>query len=679
MSISIGSWERGPSAWVAARPALGIWRVLGALGFAFLFLHLAFGLGGHSLDDFVNRWLYDALELFAAAACLHRAVRIRSDRTAWALLGLGMLSFTVGDICFDFVYGGAAPTPSIADVFFLGFYPLSYAAVGLMLRARAARLTVSLWLDGLAAAAAIAAVGTAIVLGAELNTAQGSLTSVLVNLAYPIGDILLVALVVFVFAVTAWRPGRAWASVGLAYTLAAVGDSIYLYWSATGSYREGTLLDAVWPASMLLLCLAAWQPSTRRLRIELGGRPLLAAPIVCGLAGIGILISGRFVNLNLPAVSLAAATILVVLLRTALALRENGLLLEHARLQSLSDPLTGLGNRRKLLADLHRAFAESSSEQTYLLIIFDMNGFKRYNDTFGHPAGDVLLGRLAAALGRVTAPYGTAYRLGGDEFCVLATVSATEAESLLDASSAALSEQGESFVVTASFGAVFVPDEAADPTAALRAADERLYAQKNRLRENRGEPYEVLLTALSEREPSLRQHVDDVADLSVAVGERLGLSSGTLEDLRLAAELHDVGKLAIPDSVLQKPGLLTPSEQVFIRRHTLIGQRILAGSPSLRTVGRIVRSTHERWDGKGYPDGLRASAILVEARIIAVCDAYAAITSDRPYRGARAEANAIDELRRCAGSQFDPEVVAAFCDELEARRVVEGSAGRLAL
>jgi two-component system cell cycle response regulator len=676
MSVSVGDIDRGPVHRVGGLP-VGFWRLLGMGGFAFLFLHLAFGLGGHGLDDAVNRWLYDALELFAAAACLVRAIRIPAERLTWTLLALGVTSFALGDVCYDFVYGGAAPTPSVADPFYLAFYPLSYVAILMLLRARASSFTVSLWLDGMTAAVASAAVAAAIVLGAELHAAGGSRTAVLLNLAYPTGDILLLALVVFVFSVTGWRPGRAWASVGLAYALAAVADSIYLYENATDSYTEGTLLDAIWPAALLLLALAAWQASTRRFRIDLAGRPLLATPIVCGLAGVGVLIAGRYLDLNVPALALAAGAIVLVLLRTALAFRENASLLERARSQSLTDALTGLGNRRKLLVDLDSALADGPEGDPHLLIIFDLNGFKRYNDTYGHPAGDALLTRLAQALDHVASPFGTAYRLGGDEFCVLATVTADGAEALLDATSKALSEQSEGFTVSASFGAVFVPDEAADPSSALRAADERLYAEKSRLHGRRGEPHEVLLCALSEREPGLRRHGDDVADLSVAVGRRLGLEADALEDLRLGAELHDVGKLAIPDSVLRKPDSLSPGELTFMRRHTVIGQRIMAGSPSLRTVGVIVRATHECWNGDGYPDGLVQDAIPLEARIIAVCDAFAAMTTDRPYRRARTPAGAVEELRRCAGTQFDPAVVAAFCAELEARPRPEDVAARL--
>jgi len=152
----------------------------------------------------------------------------------------------------------------------------------------------------------------------------------------------------------------------------------------------------------------------------------------------------------------------------------------------------------------------------------------------------------------------------------------------------------------------------------------------------------------------------------VRVGERLGITRDEREVLRLAAELHDVGKLAIPEIVLQKAAALDATEWSFIHSHTLIGQRILSSAAALRPVGAVVRSTHENWDGTGYPDGLAGEAIPLSARIIAACDAYSAMTSDRPYRAARSPEDAICELRRCAGQQFDPNVVDLLCEVLAA-------------
>ncbi len=361
------------------------------------------------------------------------------------------------------------------------------------------------------------------------------------------------------------------------------------------------------------------------------------------------------------ALSLAGATILAVIVRTGLTFRESSRILGVMRDHAVTDALTGLGNRRLLVGELERALEDGTASEPRLLAIFDLDGFKLYNDTFGHPAGDALLARLAVNLAAVVQPAGTCYRLGGDEFCVLSQVSRSEAEPLLASAATALSEGGEGFLVTSSFGAVSIPEEAAGASDALRVADQRMYVQKHT--RGRGSTHEVLLQALYEREPSLRRHVQSVAEAAAAVGAKLGLGGEALEELRLAARLHDVGKLAIPDTVLQKPGPLDVEEWAFIKEHTVIGERILASAPPWGRIASIVRATHERWDGVGYPDGLAGAEIPVAARIIAVCDAFSAMTSRRPYRIEVTRDAALEELRRCAGAQFDPEVVAVFCRE----------------
>jgi len=302
-----------------------------------------------------------------------------------------------------------------------------------------------------------------------------------------------------------------------------------------------------------------------------------------------------------------------------------------------------------------------------MLIIFDLNGFKRYNDTFGHPSGDQLLRRLSERLGRAVEPYGAAYRLGGDEFCVLAGIPEAGPSPLLEAAAEALSEEGEGFSVTTSLGAVFLPEEASTASEALRLSDRRLYAQKHSAEFARNRPHEVLLQAISESEPRLLDHSQAVAQLALEVGRRLGLREPELDELRIAAELHDVGKLAIPDAILDKPGPLTTDEWGFVERHTVVGQRIVAASPALQDVAKIIRSCHERWDGKGYPDGFKNEKIPLAARIIFPCDAFEAMTARRPYGAKLNEAHAVAVLRRHAGTQFDPRVVSALCDVIAAR------------
>jgi putative nucleotidyltransferase with HDIG domain len=207
-----------------------------------------------------------------------------------------------------------------------------------------------------------------------------------------------------------------------------------------------------------------------------------------------------------------------------------------------------------------------------------------------------------------------------------------------------------------------LPDEAAAPEDALRLADNRMYGAK---RSKRGsaerQSSDVLLVALAERSRDLGRHTNDVAALAEEVARALGLPDDEVAAVRLAAELHDVGKVGIPDAILDKPGRLDADEWEFMLRHTVIGERILRGAPALARIADLVRSTHERYDGSGYPDRLAGDAIPLGARLVFVCESFNAMTSGRPYQRAMSTDDALAELRRCAGSQFDARVVEAFC------------------
>jgi HD-GYP domain-containing protein (c-di-GMP phosphodiesterase class II) len=255
------------------------------------------------------------------------------------------------------------------------------------------------------------------------------------------------------------------------------------------------------------------------------------------------------------------------------------------------------------------------------------------------------------------APLRSAYRLGGDEFCRIVPLGEGDAESFIDRACAALTEEGDGFEVGTSFGAVLLPNEASDPAHDLQLADERLYAQKHGRRIETDRMMDALLEALSLREPDLPVHLDSVGSLAVETGLALGLRRDVLDELVRAAQLHDLGKLAVPDAILHKQGSLDEREWAFVRQHPLVGERSLRASPAFRNVATIVRSTHERWDGGGYPDGLVGEEIPLAARIISVCDAFTAMTSQRAYRSALSEHEAIAELERFAGTQFDPTVV----------------------
>ncbi len=330
--------------------------------------------------------------------------------------------------------------------------------------------------------------------------------------------------------------------------------------------------------------------------------------------------------------------------------------------QAMTDPLTGLHNRRKLVADLQKALPDADETSPLLLGIFDLDGFKNYNDSFGHPAGDALLTRLGRNLQTVMHKHGgEAYRMGGDEFCIIATIGTDGQGPIITDATAALSERGEGFAIGSSYGSVLLPQEANEVTIALRLSDQRLYANKNSGRRSAGrQSADVLLQALHERSPELGDHLVDVARLAAEVGRRLGMTGEELDQLAQAAQLHDVGKMAIPDAILKKPGPLDREEWEFIRGHTVVGERIISAAPSLSQVSRIVRSSHERYNGSGYPDGLKGDEIPLPSRIIAVCDAFDAMIGPRPYRLGMNTDNAASELRRCANAQFDPVVIEFF-------------------
>jgi diguanylate cyclase (GGDEF)-like protein len=374
-----------------------------------------------------------------------------------------------------------------------------------------------------------------------------------------------------------------------------------------------------------------------------------------------VLLYGGFHHVAALGLVLAGAAILMVVLRTGSIFYENVRLLRSSQHDAMTDALTGLRNRRNMQAALDRTLADGPASPPAIFVMFDLDGFKSYNDRFGHLAGDTMLAHLGSRLRTAVALAGSAYRPGGDEFCVILDGNIAHPDVLIATAVAALSAEGEGFTVTASHGTVRIPADAATPTEALRLADDRMYARKSGRRGSAGQQtHDALLGLLRERQPALHDHLRHVGRLAQGVGRHLGLDTEQLDVLCRAAELHDIGKAAIPDAILDKPGRLTEPEWQFMRRHTLIGERILAAAPALTPVAKLVRSSHERWDGTGYPDGLARDDIPLGARIIQVCDAFDAMTHQRPYGRTLEPEAAAAELRDGAGKQFDGVVVDAL-------------------
>jgi two-component system cell cycle response regulator len=637
-------------------------------------IHAVLGFEAGPLAWLLEKWGYNVVLVGSGLACVARGLKVRAERTAWLTMGAGVVGWALGNVYYTAVLWNLdpIPIPSVSDVLWITYYPIVYVAVAMLLRARIARFHASLWVDGALAALAVAALSAAVVFQSVLEGTGGEPIEVATNLAYPLGDLVLLGMVTGGVALTGWKPGRTWGALAFSFIIFGVSDGIYLWGNATGTWQAGSVFEAGWPAATLLLAWAAWMPPRHVRPRPLDGRRTLVIPTLFALLGLTLLISDHFDRLNLLAVALAWASVLAVIGRFGITFFANLAMLAHTRAEALTDALTGLGNRRKLMRDLEDAL-HPGYRTPAALVLFDLNGFKGYNDVFGHPAGDALLARLGARLGEAVGPDARAYRMGGDEFCVLAPVDVGNPLALLDRGARALAEIGDGFEISAAHGCVVVPEEADDAGTALGIADRRMYAEKAGARRSADEQSrDVLLKALEEHHPDLGDHVHDVGLLAGAVAEELGLSEQQLHHVRQAAELHDIGKVAVPSAILDKPGRLDPEEWEFIARHTLIGERILGAALALRPVARLVRSSHEHFDGNGYPDGLRGHDIPLGARIVAVCDAYDAMTSDRPYQRSLGRDAALDELRRCAGTQFDPDVVEAFC-RVSARQTADAA------
>jgi two-component system cell cycle response regulator len=603
----------------------------------------------------------------AAIACLLRSALIAEDRLAWLLIGVGASCWVAGEVSYAMQLhdAGQVSYPSIADALFLAQYPLTLAGIGVLVRRRVGENTASRWLDAGIAAASTVALGVALLGPALSDLEAGRTVATLTNLSYPLADLLLIA----VISGAVGMIGRSldWSLALLLAAFAAVGlaDGLFLYLESTGNYTDVHPIDAMWLLGAAILTLAAWvcpRPTTRRI----GSAPVLAAPLALAIMSIGIVSYSGAPPVYNVALYLAAASIVLVVSRLLVALEENERLLGVSRREAATDSLTGLSNRRRLLADLERAAKRAGRGGPGLVVaVYDLDGFKAYNDSFGHAAGDALLRRCGSNLKTAVGNRGVAYRLGGDEFCVLAPDGPLRPETTVAAASAALIAEGRGFSIGNSVGTARIPLDADRSVDALQIADRRMYASKG---QRAGTPErlarDLLMQVVQEREPAFEDHVRSVSDLATALARRAGVEGEELDLVVRCAELHDIGKMAVPDEIIHKPGPLSEDERELLRKHTVVGERILAVTPALAEVARLVRSCHEHWDGSGYPDGLAGTEIPLASRITLICDAFDSITGNHTGEDVLSPAEAAAELRLLAGTHLDPKLVEIFCNEV---------------
>jgi diguanylate cyclase (GGDEF)-like protein len=466
--------------YVANPPAVvryGLRPVLGVTAAALVAYLLGARLG--VLDGFMARWAGLVLEWGGAVACILRATLVRQERRAWVLIAAAVSSWALGDTIWRSVYytQEVPPIPSLADPLWMGFYPFAYAGIAVLIRERARHVQAAIWVDGLIAALAAGALAAALVLPTLIADASGA--SLTINLTYVFADTVLLALVLFAFALAGWRLDRAWAWLGSALALFAISDTAYLYEVAHGTYSAGGPIDAGWSIALLFVGVAAWHtgPPRGSVRRSESWRSI-ALPVSFGFLALAIEVYDHFTPVTVLALALASVCLAAVLARMAMTFDENLHMLRATHEQATSDPLTGLGNRRRLLLDLDRALANADERDPMLLLLLDLDGFKHFNDTFGHPAGDALLARAGGSLATRIAPWGRAYRLGGDEFCALLRGDGRSERHLGRLAREALSESGEDYEITSSCGWATLPGEAGEASVALQLADSRMYEQK---------------------------------------------------------------------------------------------------------------------------------------------------------------------------------------------------------
>jgi diguanylate cyclase (GGDEF)-like protein len=379
------------------------------------------------------------------------------------------------------------------------------------------------------------------------------------------------------------------------------------------------------------------------------------------------------------------------LLAIALYQRSTFRAMQAMRL-ALTDPLTGLGNHRSFHERLQRELDNAEHAGTSVaLCLFDLDDLKKINDGHGHPVGDSVLGQVASRLRQG----GEAFRLGGDEFAVLLPDhderKATAVARSIVERIAALRIEGID-EVTVSAGVATFPGHGAGRDELIRLADSALYWAKedgkNRVRAYAAESIlranleqladspdraaryraaESLAQTVDARDAYTGRHSQRVGDYAARIARRLGADEPTIELMRLSGNLHDLGKLAIPEELLRKPTALSDGERLVLERHPQIGYRMLENL-GVEPVAEAVLHHHERWDGTGYPNQLAGEQIPLAARIVFVADAYDAMTAARESGQPHTEEEALAELERCAGTQFDPQVVEAFAKELRSGR-----------
>ncbi len=619
-----------------------------------------------------------------------------AHRAPWYLLAGAVVSYAVG-LTFFYLYHSMlhnASYPAPADLFYVAFYLPAATAMVLFVRQRTPGWDLVGMVD-----AGILVVGAGLLswvflISPSAYAADVPLPTRLVSMAYPMLDLLMVAVTARLLLGAGVRT-TAFRLVSGFVLLFLVADTTYGVRSLQGPYEPGVDLFVLWFTAMALLGAAALHPSMRRLdersaavapsagpgRLALLAAASLIAPAVLAIQYV------RGVDPQIPVVTVACVLLfLLVITRMAGLVRAQ-------RQVAITDALTGLRTRRYFEETIGTETARALRAGSSLgLLIIDIDHFKGVNDSFGHNGGDRVLCVVADRIRSSVRAGDVVARYGGEEFAVVLPETSEEEITMtgerirvsLAATPIAVNEKTW-ISVSVSVGAAALPRHGRTPDELVLIADRALYAAKqggrNRLivgQVDSSEQYQlaearrltiieylVALAAEVDARVAPVEHGVAVGRWSAVVAREMGLDWETQQRCVLAGTLHDIGKITVPEAILRKPGRLTKAEWQIIKTHPDQGARLLRLDSGLDDVARVIREHHEAYEGGGYPDGRAGTDITIEARIVAVCDTWAAMRVDRSYQRARGVAEARAEVRRCSGSQFDPDVVHAFLAVLD--------------
>lgn len=646
--------------------------------------------------------LYSGVSTSSAVAVLFGCYRYRpKPLLPWLLLGFGQVIYAAADTSFyvsHYVVGDLG-FPAIADVFYLSHYPMVVAGLMLLIRLRTPGRDLPGLLDAALVAVAAGMLSWLYILTPTAETPVPLLAKV-VSLAYPMMDLAMFAVALRLILGVGRRP---MAFLLLSTNLLAylTADSVYVLQQLSGTYTVGNFLDAIWLAGNLALGAAALHPTMRQIGdstpvADPGPGParivaLCAAALVAPATLLVEYSRGEYDDI--PVIAVACGLLFL------LTIARLAVLVAQQRWLAITDVLTGLRTRRYFENRLAAELAHSRrSEAPLAVLIADVDHFKSINDAYGHPGGDQVLVEISARLRHGIRQEDVLSRYGGEEFAVLVRgVTADDPLKIAErlrhqvSSSPIAVGDGASVDVTISVGTATFPLHGTTQDELVMAADRALYAAKckGRNRIDVGPCGAVTNGGSTSGMIAYLEHVADVVDGWLSTQEHgravsrwagltaveLGLDSESVRHAALAGHLHDVGKILVPQEIWTKSSPLSDQEWQQVRRHPEDGYRMLCAVPGLADTATVVRQHHERFDGTGYPHRLAGNRIRLEARIVAVCDSWAAMLADRPYHVPMTEDQAREELLRCRGCQFDPDVVNAFLDLHSAGRL--GTLARL--